>query len=583
MSQKISITVPDNISGLVQISDVYQNYLQSGKPSSYGVDLAFHELNLTKTIKTKDFYLLRSKVEESLRSWSEKYCRHTDKLHKEDRQASVDRMNRDASAAVELVNNLLIHTLDIDDALDWDSLKSCVPFVVDVDFYVEELSSDAFELKLNEVGAPIGINLKHELGRPELIAFKSRYGLFAKLFNKKAIQAAYEEELDLWQCKSQAIKKQNQEREELLLKAKEHYSQKLKEYLEEQSLNNKAVDNLREKYLKGDSSSIEDYCDLVLSTSQYPDYFPSDREVEYRSDNKMLVVNFALPAPSDMPSVSSYKYIKSRDEVSEKLLSEAVKKKMYDSAIYQVAIRTIHELFEADVINEIDSVVFNGLVTSDNPATGAVETKIIASVMASKEEFMAFDLSKVDPKATFKLLKGISAATLVDVTPIPPVANIDKSDKRLIEGRDVIEGMGQSMNLAAMDWQDFEHLIRELFHKEFTVSGGEVKVTQASSDGGVDAIAFDPDPIRGGKIVIQAKRYTNTVGVNAVRDLYGTVMNEGATKGILVTTSDFGPDSYNFAKGKPLSLLNGGNLLSLLEKHGHQARINISEAKQIIA
>ena len=82
-----------------------------------------------------------------------------------------------------------------------------------------------------------------------------------------------------------------------------------------------------------------------------------------------------------------------------------------------------------------------------------------------------------------------------------------------------------------MDWEDFEHLIRELFEKEFSVNGGEVKVTQASRDGGVDAVAFDPDPIRGGKIVIQAKRYTNTVGVSAVRDLYGTVLNEGATKG----------------------------------------------------
>lgn len=76
------------------------------------------------------------------------------------------------------------------------------------------------------------------------------------------------------------------------------------------------------------------------------------------------------------------------------------------------------------------------------------------------------------------------------------------------------------------------YLIRELLEKEFISAGGEVKVTQASSDGGVDAIAFDPDPIRGGKIVIQAKRYTNVVGVAAVRDLYGTVMNEGATKGI---------------------------------------------------
>lgn len=106
-----------------------------------------------------------------------------------------------------------------------------------------------------------------------------------------------------------------------------------------------------------------------------------------------------------------------------------------------------------------------------------------------------------------------------------------------------------------------------------------MNVTQASADGGVDAIAFDPAPIRGGKIVIQAKRYTNTVGVTAVRDLYGTVMNEGANKGILVTTSDFGPDSYSFAKGKPITLLSGANLLSLLEKHGHKAHINIRDAK----
>ena len=133
-----------------------------------------------------------------------------------------------------------------------------------------------------------------------------------------------------------------------------------------------------------------------------------------------------------------------------------------------------------------------------------------------------------------------------------------------------------------MDWEDFEHLVRELFEKEFTSNGGEVKVTQASRDGGVDAIAFDPDPIRGGKIVIQAKRYTNTVGVAAVRDLYGTVVNEGATKGILVTTSNYGPDAYGFAKDKPITLLSGSNLLHLLEKHGHKAKIDLVEAKKIL-
>lgn len=65
-----------------------------------------------------------------------------------------------------------------------------------------------------------------------------------------------------------------------------------------------------------------------------------------------------------------------------------------------------------------------------------------------------------------------------------------------------------------------------------------------------------------------------------MRDLYGTLMNEGATKGILVTTSDYGPDAYEFASGKPITLLNGSNLLHLLEKHGTKAHINLVEARQ---
>src|ERR1019366_5950464 len=205
----------------------------------------------------------------------------------------------------------------------------------------------------------------------------------------------------------------------------------------------------------------------------------------------------------------------------------------------------------------------------------------ILSIQVSKPEFMAVNLSQVEPKACFKKFKGISATKLTELTPIRPVLQLNKEDHRFISSYEVADALDASSNLAAMDWQDFENLIREIFEKEFSQNGGEVKITQASRDGGVDAVAFDPDPIRGGKIVIQAKRYTNTVSVSAVRDLYGTLMNEGANKGILVTTATYGPDSYEFANGKPITLLDGGNLLSLLEKHGHRARIDLAEAKKM--
>ena len=160
---------------------------------------------------------------------------------------------------------------------------------------------------------------------------------------------------------------------------------------------------------------------------------------------------------------------------------------------------------------------------------------------------------------------------------------MNKEDRRFVESYSVSGTLNEGVNVASMDWQDFEHLIRELFEKELADFGAEVKVTQASRDGGVDAVVFNPDPIHGGKTIIQAKRYTNVVGVSAVRDLYGTVMHEGANKGILVTTATYGPDAYEFAKDKPITLINGSNLLHLLLKHGHKAHIDLREAKKALS
>jgi restriction system protein len=284
-----------------------------------------------------------------------------------------------------------------------------------------------------------------------------------------------------------------------------------------------------------------------------------------------------------MPRLSEVKYIKSKNIFNECFLSESELNKLYDDGLYQICLRVLFELFHADVINAISAICLNGWVKSIDKSTGKEATACVLTIQVKADEFTAINLENVDPKACFKALKGVGSSKLHSLTPVAPVLTISREDKRFVTSHEVESQLNEGFNLAAMDWEDFEHLIRQLFEEEFRQAGGEVKVTQASRDGGVDAIAFDPDVIRGGKTVIQAKRYTNTVGVSAVRDLYGTVLNEGASKGILVTTSDYGPDSYEFAKGKPLVLLSGGNLLSLLAKHGHKAKIDLKEAKIILA
>lgn len=46
------------------------------------------------------------------------------------------------------------------------------------------------------------------------------------------------------------------------------------------------------------------------------------------------------------------------------------------------------------------------------------------------------------------------------------------------------------------------------------------------------------------------------------------MLHEGATKGILVTTAEFGPSAQEFATGKPLALISGTQLVELLARYG---------------
>ncbi|MDB2391092.1 restriction endonuclease [Alphaproteobacteria bacterium] len=353
-----------------------------------------------------------------------------------------------------------------------------------------------------------------------------------------------------------------------------------KKYEDERELHNLRMIELQQAWENGRSDAVVEHSDLVLSMSVYPEFMEPTFNIQFDSESRILKVEYYLPSPEIVRLQKTARFIATSGEISETFISEREQKRIFDDVCYQIAIRTAHELFEADEPDNISSVLFNGVVNAVDGATGLNQNKTIMSAIFDKQEFEKLNLSAVDPKACFKNFKGVSASSLIALTPVAPIIEMEREDKRFVDSKSgALDGLN-SVNLASMDWEEFEHLVRELFEKEFNVRGGEVKVTQASADGGVDAIAFDPDPISGGKMIIQAKRYTKTVPVSAVRELFGTVVNEGATKGILVTTADYGTDAHKFAADKPITLLSGGNLLHLIEKHGFKGRIDIKEARK---
>ncbi|MCM3439361.1 restriction endonuclease [Metabacillus halosaccharovorans] len=541
----------------------------------YSVEIKHEGLHKFRVIKGNDRFVVEQKAYLQLKQWDEmwdkkqeaerkKRERENAAKEKAQKKAVAEQLSHDALAEHNRIDNTLLHTLDVDDKIDWDSL-------IDYSVFPEPKPVRPDELAYSS--------------EPEKKAYEPKFGFWDKFSStskqKKIDQSnkLFDEAVNNWKEEVERLRLIYEGEFKVFEELLKNWKEKKASFELEIKEKNDAIKKKKELYLASESDSIIEYCDMVLSNSDYPDYFPQEVDIDYNPNNKTLIIEYILPDISDLPTLKEVKYIISRDEYKESFFSEAAVRKMYDKLLYDITLRSLHELFEADVIDAIEAIVFNGRVNTINKATGKKENICILSVHTTKEEFLEINLEMVDSKTCFKNLKGIGSSKLFSLTPIAPIQNINREDSRFVDSYSVTGNVDEDTNLAAMDWQDFEHLIRELFEKEFNTSGGEVKITRASKDGGVDAVAFDPDPIRGGKIVIQAKRYTNVVGVSAVRDLYGTVMNEGATKGILVSTADFGPDAYNFAKDKPITLLNGNNLLHLFHKHGHKAKIDLKEAK----
>jgi restriction system protein len=582
----VSISVPDDPN--IQYGDLSAKYDRYGIPSRYYIPMSHSGLKQHKDVSATELDILQIKVEHQVDLWRIAHERQTATRRAASAKEQAERLTRDADAKRAAFESLLARTLNVNDEVDWDSLKDSRTF-----------QEERFD----------GRKPFPHPKRPKPVDFpkplRTKPSLWQRLTGKKKqLDNDYAAELQNWLKRNEA-----QEAEFLEYKAKweaeklahdQSEERREKDFRERQEIArtafndrkaqiNERVDALKKLWAEGDPNAIEEHATIVLESSDYSDLIQKDFEVQFKPDTRTLAVNYRLPAPADMPNVKSYRAMgpgsvdeQIEPQFKETMLSQRDQKDLYNRVCYQICLRTIHEIYEADTPEHVAHIAFNGVVRFADKATGQDASSVILSIVAKREEFLALNLAKVDPRECFKALKGISASTLTGLTPIQPVIEIDKSDRRFVAERPVL-APEMKTNLAALDWEDFEHLVRELFEREFSSRGGDVKVTRASQDGGVDAVAFDPDPISGGKIVIQAKRYTNTVGVSAVRDLYGTLMNEGAMKGILVTTADYGPDAYEWASGKPLTLMSGNNLLHLLEKHGIEARIDLRAAKQELA
>lgn len=132
--------------------------------------------------------------------------------------------------------------------------------------------------------------------------------------------------------------------------------------------------------------------------------------------------------------------------------------------VYQLALIYLNRVFSINKDFDLfDAVVLNGMVNTIDKSTGNDTTACILSVWVNRDKFESLNLSSIDPKAWFRSVKGVAAANITTVTPVQPIQIFNKEDERFIEGYCVIDSINEGVNLAAIDWKDFENLISEVF------------------------------------------------------------------------------------------------------------------------
>ncbi|TDU75543.1 restriction endonuclease [Streptomyces sp. KS 21] len=376
----------------------------------------------------------------------------------------------------------------------------------------------------------------------------------------------------------QAANAAEAQRQQQLAAYRQQYDRWAAEQLAGVRAHNSGLTELAAALRAGDAEAAVEYFSAALyASTAWPEALPRQVAAAYDPAARQLVLDWELPGYEVVPEARSVQYLPSTDQDRVKPRPVTERRALYRDLLAQCMLLVVRELYAADEFGVLDSVVVNGFVDCHDPATGQAARFVLSTVPAARSAFAGLRLEQVSAvDCLVSGLGGLLSTRPDQLTAVRPGRRPDEV------GGGVVSHGGQSghgddePDLFAMDPIAFENLVAELFR----AMGMEAVTTQRSGDGGVDVEALDPAPIRGGRIVVQVKRYRNTVPPTAVRDLYGTVQDKGANKGVLVTTASFGPGSYTFANGKPLELVPGPDLVELLHQYGLRGRLGGGPAQR---
>lgn len=150
-----------------------------------------------------------------------------------------------------------------------------------------------------------------------------------------------------------------------------------------------------------------------------------------------------------------------------------------------------------------------------------------------------------------------SCRAIVQVPPLPvPAVRRPPSPPR----REVVPQITGDL-LRELEWKRFEQVIEAYFER----TGWRTQPARIGADGGVDIHLFRPQERTVGAVV-QCKAWTTyKVGVKPVRELFGVMAAESVSEGFFVTAGEYTEEARSFARGKTVTLIDGGDLIQRIK------------------
>jgi restriction system protein len=336
------------------------------------------------------------------------------RLEKEAREAHIAAMeakteerNFKLAEVYAEIDSLLAATLELDDYVNLEALR----------VVVEHPPFGRPELEV-PVPKPGSIADPPE---PTFVAPDEPKGLFS-LFRKRKhaaavakAQEAHEEALAEWQAKLEQMRVRRHAALEAHIHAearrvaaleaeRTRYARECAAREAEATERNKQLDELIANLGYGTLEAVQEYVAIVLSNSVYPEHFAVTHEFEFEPSLAELRLRVLAPGPEKIPQVKAYKYTKSTDEITAMSLSQTLCRDRYASAVHQVALRSIHEVFESDRRGLIKTISLTVGTDTVDPATGRQTYVPFVVVGVERESFIEFNLSAVIPALTLDRL-----------------------------------------------------------------------------------------------------------------------------------------------------------------------------------